>query len=91
MNRLIEHHLLFLKATTRSASEQMNELAALAGKVVQPLMILANVEIGRNGFHRADVVNMTWAELHCTFTGLHDQLGRAKRRWVVLNPAAQLS
>lgn len=62
-----------------------HELLKLATAVVQPLIIIADLEIGRNGFHRADVVNLTWAELHPTFTGLHDLPATAKRRYTGLD------
>jgi hypothetical protein len=58
----------------------MDFVVALARLAVQPLTIIANLEIGRNGFHRADVVNLQWHELHQTFSGLHDLPAAAKRR-----------
>ena len=67
--------------TSDDVEDKKEALGALACAVVQPLMILADLEIGRNGFHRADVVNLTWDELHPTFTGLHDLPTRAKRRY----------
>ena len=68
-------------AATDDEGEKVAALGALAVGVVQGLVILADLEIARNGFHRADVVNMTWDELHPTFTGLHDLPVTAKRRW----------
>ena len=73
--------IAFMKDDTKSESEKETKLISLAKKNVQGCGILADLEIGRNGFHRADVVNVGWDELYLTFTGMHDCPNSAKRRY----------
>jgi hypothetical protein len=73
--------ITFMKDDAKSEAEKETKLVSLAKKSVQPLSILADMEIGRNGFHRADVVNVGWDELYLTFTGMHDCPNTAKRRY----------
>jgi hypothetical protein len=73
--------ITFMKDDAKSEAEKETKLVSLAKKCVQPLSILADMEIGRNGFHRADVVNVGWDELYLTFTGMHDCPNTAKRRY----------
>jgi hypothetical protein len=53
----------------------------LALSTLQPLLAFAVLELGRQGFHRAEVLNLEWTELCPTFTGLHDLPHAAKRRY----------
>ena len=78
---LVGQCLTCMKDDAKSESEKETKLISLAKKSVQALAILANLEIGRNGFHRADVVNVGWDELYLTFTGMHDCPNSAKRRY----------
>ena len=73
--------ITFMKDDAKSESEKETKLISLAKKSVQALAILADLEIGRNGFHGADVVNVGWDELYLTFTGMHDCPNSAKRRY----------
>ena len=79
--------LAFVEDTGRSDEEKKKAVVALAGCSVHAAQVLAVLEIARNGFHRADVVNLQWSELGLTFTGLRDLPDRAKRRSGVSNPA----
>ena len=79
--------LAFVEDTGHSDEEKKKAVVALAGCSVHAAQVLAVLEIARNGFHRADVVNLQWSELGLTFTGLRDLPDRAKRRSGVSNPA----
>ena len=67
--------LAFVEDTGRSDEEKKKAVVALAGCSVHAAQVLAVLEIARNGFHRADVVNLQWNELTLTFTG-HARLAR---------------
>ena len=83
MKGLVDQSVGYLESEDFGDADKKLELFSLASQVVQPLAIIADLEIGRNGFHRADVVNMTWDELSPTFSGMRDQPLQAKRRCVM--------